>query len=154
MSQYQQGLGQHVTMIDDLPDLDQMQGLGPQPFQTATRGHQRQSRYPEEDGMGGSPEQHPKYQKFIRNSGGEPPSESGMRDSRTMMQELPTGGQPQQMVSVAPVRDGPSCLDVADHIENCPICSKLYKDDKTVYLIAIVVLAIICIILLKKVLDV
>lgn len=48
----------------------------------------------------------------------------------------------------------PSCLDVAEHIANCPICSKFYNTDKTIYIIAIVALAIICILLLKKVLDV
>jgi hypothetical protein len=48
----------------------------------------------------------------------------------------------------------PSCLDVAEHIANCPICSKFYNTDKTIYIIAIVALAIICILLLKKILDV
>ncbi len=55
---------------------------------------------------------------------------------------------------VVPMNNSPSCLEIADHIPNCPICSKLYESDKTIYLIAIVVLAMICIILLKKVLDV
>ena len=47
----------------------------------------------------------------------------------------------------------PSCLDVAEHIANCPICSKFYNTDKTIYIIAIISLSIICILLLKKVLD-
>ncbi len=46
-----------------------------------------------------------------------------------------------------------NCLDVSGHIEKCPICSKLYKQDKTIMIIAIVVLAIICILLFKKVLN-
>jgi len=50
--------------------------------------------------------------------------------------------------------NSPSCLDVADHINACPICSRFYNNDKTLYVIAIAVLAIICILLLKKVLDV
>jgi hypothetical protein len=48
----------------------------------------------------------------------------------------------------------PSCLDVAEHIANCPICSKFYNNDKTIYIIAIVILSIICLLLLKKVLNV
>lgn len=48
----------------------------------------------------------------------------------------------------------PSCLDVAEHIANCPICSKFYNTNKTIYIIAIVILSLICILLLKKVLDV
>ena len=47
----------------------------------------------------------------------------------------------------------PSCLDVAEHIANCPICSKFYNTDKTIYIIAIIALSIICILLLKKLLD-
>ena len=43
------------------------------------------------------------------------------------------------------------CLDVSSHIENCPICSKFYNTDKTIYIITIVILIIICFILLKKI---
>ena len=46
-----------------------------------------------------------------------------------------------------------SCLDVSGHIENCPICSKFYNNDKSVYIISIIILLIISIILLKKVLE-
>ena len=49
--------------------------------------------------------------------------------------------------------NSPSCLDVAEHIANCPICSKLYNNDKTIYIVAIIVLAILCLILLKRVLN-
>lgn len=48
----------------------------------------------------------------------------------------------------------PTCLAVAEHTADCKVCSKLYNNDKTVYIIAIVLLSIICILLLKKVLDV
>lgn len=47
-----------------------------------------------------------------------------------------------------------TCLDVCKHIENCPICSKFYKNDKICYILAIIVLSLICIVLLKKVLNV
>lgn len=49
--------------------------------------------------------------------------------------------------------NSPSCLEVAEHIANCPICSKFYNSDKTPYIIAIVILLIVCILLIKKVLD-
>lgn len=45
------------------------------------------------------------------------------------------------------------CIDVANHIKSCPICSKFYDNDKTMYVIAIIILVIICIILMKKVLE-
>ena len=44
-----------------------------------------------------------------------------------------------------------SCRDIADHIGNCPVCSKLYKQKRTGYIIAIIVLVIINLILLNKV---
>lgn len=52
-----------------------------------------------------------------------------------------------------PMHSPYSCLDIAGHIDNCPICSKFYKNDKTVFIVAIVLLTIVCIILLKKVLE-
>ncbi len=58
--------------------------------------------------------------------------------------------QPQQVYDVS----SPSCIDVANHIASCPICSKFYNNDKTVYIIAIILLSILCVLLLKKVLDV
>ena len=48
----------------------------------------------------------------------------------------------------------PTCIDIANHIASCPICSKFYNNDKTIYIIAIILLALICILLLKKLLDV
>jgi hypothetical protein len=46
------------------------------------------------------------------------------------------------------------CIEVAEHINSCPICSKFYNVDKTPYILAIVILSIICIILLKRVLSI
>ena len=47
-----------------------------------------------------------------------------------------------------------NCVDVADHVKNCNVCSRLYNMDRTMYFIIIGILAIICILLLKKVIDV
>lgn len=49
--------------------------------------------------------------------------------------------------------NSPSCLEVAEHVANCPICSKFYNNDKTIYIVAIIVLSIVCLILLKRVLN-
>lgn len=49
---------------------------------------------------------------------------------------------------------GIPCIEIARHIESCPICSKFFSTDKTLYLVAIGVLVVICILLLKKVLNV
>ena len=46
-----------------------------------------------------------------------------------------------------------TCLYVSNHIKNCPICSKFYENDKSIYIIIIIILAIVCIILARKVLE-
>ena len=45
------------------------------------------------------------------------------------------------------------CIDVHDHVQSCPICSRFFKNENTVYIIVIIILAIICILLLKRVLN-
>jgi len=47
-----------------------------------------------------------------------------------------------------------SCIDVATHVKYCMVCSKLYKQDHTIYIIVIIFLLLICLILLKNVLHV
>ena len=49
--------------------------------------------------------------------------------------------------------DNISCIQIANHIKSCPICSKFYDNDKSMYIIAIVILIILCIVLIKKVLE-
>lgn len=46
-----------------------------------------------------------------------------------------------------------NCLDVANHIQKCPLCSKFYDNDKSMYWAAIVLLSIACLYLLKRVID-
>jgi len=46
------------------------------------------------------------------------------------------------------------CIEIAEHIQSCPICSRFYNVDKTPYILAIVILSIVCIILLKRVLSI
>lgn len=46
------------------------------------------------------------------------------------------------------------CVDVLHHCKGCPVCSRFYNNDNTLYLVIIAILAIFCIILLKKVLNV
>lgn len=161
---------QNVTYIEDLPELDDLEG--PLPFQPAVRSHIKESRYP---GNILPPGESEKFQKYIR-SGYAPPPESGMNHmqhgppSNNHMQHGPPAnnhmqhGPPEYYKEGQEGGDGfklitmpensPSCLDVQNHILNCPLCSKFYNNDKTVYVIAIVLLAVISILLLKKVLDV
>ena len=164
---YSTASAQKFTMIDDLPDLDDLEG--PPPHQRAiNRGQIRGSRYP---GAAMLPNgQEDKFGRFIRQPHGTLP-EAGMssRGPPPHMDGHPMGGPPPDHAvpmleeryqkpeegakTYAMPANSPSCLDVAEHIANCPICSKFYNDDKSIYIIAIIVLAVICILLLKKVLD-
>jgi hypothetical protein len=134
------GNPQYTTAIDDLPSLEDIESNGG-------------GRYNQ---PGPSPE---KYEKFIRNNYS-PPRQSGMMESPPENYMYPL--QPQMHMlqdHMAPkeIYDGsgePSCIEVANHIANCPICSKFYNNDKTLYILTIVILAIFCILLLKKVLNV
>lgn len=106
------------------------------------------------------PDQHTRsMSKFIRgdvkanflsgaNGGGPPAHYNGQE-----MNMLP----PHPAMVAAPQPPMPdlviTCPMIFEHIKGCPICSKFYNSDKTMYVIAIVLLSIVCIILLKRVLE-
>ena len=150
---------QKFTMIDDLPDLDDLEG--PPPHQRAViRGDNRASQYPGSQILPDG--QEPRFRKFIRDQHVSP-TESGMARNLSsqapMMESSPAAPeieayhQAEETNKYSALDGTPSCLNVAEHISGCPICSKFYNDDKSIYIIAIIVLAVICILLLKKVLD-
>ena len=143
---------QKFTLIDDLPDLDDLEGN----------------------------KVDDKYNKFLRNNH-ITPMQAGMSSPQITEQAMmgppgmgppgmghpgmghPGMGYPGMDPTITPVfepykntnlTNGPSCIDVAKHIATCPLCSKFYKCDNTIYIVTIVILVIICLILLKKVLDV
>ena len=128
---------QNVTFIDDLPDLEDLESRG---------GMQGVGQF--QQGSGQVPD---RYKKFIRSSMGEPPSQSGMNPEFQPPQQF--FQPPQQEVQVRPSSNSPTCLETHDHVQTCPICCRFFKNDNTMYIIAIVILAIICILLLKRVLD-
>ncbi len=43
-----------------------------------------------------------------------------------------------------------NCINVAEHTSECIVCSKIYRDDSTIYIFIIIFLLIIVIILLKN----
>lgn len=47
-----------------------------------------------------------------------------------------------------------NCMDIAEHVQNCPICTRFYApEDKTNLYLIIIVLSVICFLLFKKILD-
>jgi len=141
----QQQFPSHVTPID-LLDLDEV----------ADNNYTRGGSQVELPDMG-------KYAKHIRQNNYSLPAAAGMtpqthsipsfQDNLDDPPELEQRMMPQAVLTSQP-RETPSCIEIAEHIGSCPICSKFYKRDSTVYIIAIVILAIICILLLKKTLDI
>lgn len=57
----------------------------------------------------------------------------------------------------SPVSEAPrfelNCITIAQHIDTCPICSKLYDTDKTLYLLVIFGLLIACFLLVRRLLN-
>ena len=152
------GRPKNVTFIEELPDLDEMDQ---DPHHMGAQGvgsHQQMVR-----GML-PPAMANKMSKFMRPNH-RPPPQAGMLAPRAEHfeapppppvpphQVMPQQAEQQVIEPAAAAKDCPSCVDIAGHVTDCPVCSKFYQNDRTVYIIAIVVLSIICILLLKKVLD-
>ena len=152
MSNY--GYPQQVTPLENLPDLEELEMKNPNYGQGQMMyGHQPQ--------MYGQQHEHPseeKFRKFIRGNQQLMP-ESGMapnvnqQQSQSQLQSSPPQIQrysqpPPQMSSQ------PSCLDIASHVHDCPICSRFYHCDRTIYIVIIAIISMICLLLLKKILNV
>jgi hypothetical protein len=159
---YGQMRNQHVTMIDELPELEDLAGVGDYHVQMDRHIMER-------------PDIHDnRYQKHIRGAhvinhqagmdnngpmeGYGPAQPNSFHASLQHPQEaIMQAPPPQKMEAPMMMQPDPmsyNCVDIAKHIQGCPICSKFYHNDKTVYIIAIVVLSIVCLLLLKRVLNV
>jgi hypothetical protein len=155
---YQQN---NITYIDDLPELEDLERAP----QSALRNN-KNYKYQSSDVL--PPGEEHKFQKFIRN-GHSTPIEAGMQQSFNNNNLLESPNISVSNISVPNIKENteqfhgktynmpensPSCIDFYEHVSNCPICSKYYNNDKTVYIIAIIALSIIVMLLLKRVLDV
>lgn len=150
-----------VTMIEELPDLSDLEN--PSPYQQSMQhkpsayGRQQQlanTSYGRGENL--PPDMERKYQKFIRQRH-MPMPQSGMVPMHSHPQEAHMHAappEPDDQPGENSALRNISCLEIADHIKDCPICSRFYNCDKTVYIICIVVLAIVCLLLLKRVLNV
>lgn len=160
-----------VTMLDQLPNLDDLElGTGVGPMHVPARMGPPTTPH----GTGLPPGTEERYQKYIRSTHQLNPH-SGMMNMEyydapggygaptpsssqygTMDPNIQAPGGEMRGPPPPPDHQIPfiNCVDIAKHVQDCPICSKFYKNDNTVYIIAIVVLAIVCLLLLKRVLDV
>ena len=152
----------NVTRIEDLPELSDIEN-------SYKRG---------ESGMGNV---EPKMNKYIRNHSRQDYNNNNSMNNKNSMNnsmnnnnsmnmkhinnfEPYQGNKAQIYIEEQPIRQKEfyeptplptklNCLDVCNHIKDCPLCSKFYHNDNTLYIIIIVVLLILTIILSKKVLN-
>jgi hypothetical protein len=138
--------GGNVTSVEDLHDIEKMEQME----QMASKKMKQSHVPPASSGMVSH-----LPQQIIRDQGQLP---------RDQQQPISVQNYPQNMMmsspyvdmdneSVKEVKANLNCLDVCDHIKTCPICTKFYKNDNTVYIVVIIVLIIISLLLLKNVLD-
>lgn len=138
---------QKVTMIEDLPELDQVDVNS----QTVAQ----------------PPDPDLKLRRFIRNTTQNMPPESGMQmysqayDAEneygiptTMDQTMGPHYRPKIMEPYTCSETTITCQDVYGHVKECHICQRFYKTDNTIYFIIIAILVIACALLSKKVLNV
>lgn len=147
----------NVTYIDDLPYLEDIE---------------RQSQV-----NGVPPNELKQISKFIRDTGYNPPYESGMNLNYQQPAPPQYAPPPQPQQLPPPKQQMPqenyqiidenayghpphiqralslSCIDIAEHTANCIVCSKIYNTDNSLYIISISVLLLIIVILIKKILD-
>jgi hypothetical protein len=160
-------MSKNVTLIDDLPFLDEImnsQGNQQEPYDLIPNREYNQ------------------IKKFIRKTDNNFPPESGMSNIRSQQQLL----EEQQMLKQQQMMEEEqrllqlhqlqlmneerekielqdeekhqhkkelSCINIAEHVADCIVCSKLYNNNYTIFYGIIVVLVIICLILLKRVVD-
>jgi hypothetical protein len=133
---------QYVTPISDLVELDTLPVKGTGSVRQMNHGppayeqYQHMQQPPPHFFQGGPPIPRPSPQ-FLR-----PPPPPVQKE--TFEENLEDDDKDKKL----------NCIDIAEHVKDCPICSKFYKRDNTLYIIVIVVLAIITILLLKRVLNI
>tara|TARA_R110002074_G_scaffold391223_1_gene575751 strand:- start:251 stop:772 length:522 start_codon:yes stop_codon:yes gene_type:complete len=171
---YRTASAEKFTMIDDLLDLDDLEQQVPNNQNSSAIRSQGKRMFNESN-------TEDKYKKFIRDPYMSHPS-SGMLHGNYQQEKeyhqppqrqhvkVPYAEMGQQVLeehyekideqqSIEPIKtytmplNTPNCLEICDHITNCPICSKFYNTDKTIYIISIVVLIIICFCLVGKIIN-
>lgn len=148
----------NYTMIDDLPDvndLDEPRNYAPQGVDQQYKKYIRETQQylPQEAGMNNEHQQ-----MMMRRRGGGGDLERYNQEHSNNRNMAMAAQEPTEMpytTTASPYGSSQlNCLDVCNHISSCPLCSRFYNNDKTVYNIVIAILAIICILLLKRVLNI
>ena len=89
-----------------------------------------------------------KVKRYLRNK------QPILEESGMVSHTLPLEQPPQYIHQKEIIKEPITCKDVYEHIETCPVCKRFYKQDNTVLIIVIAFLAILCILLIKKILSI
>jgi len=142
---------QKVTMIDDLPDLDQIDPMSQaQPMVAKQRGIRTTDRVgsiPQESGMSYYQQPTPDIYESQSPYSGENP----MYDRDLGRNYRPKSGplfEPYESMAVKPCEY--NCKCIYEHVKECDICKRFYRPDTTPYLIIILILIIACAMMGKK----
>ena len=153
----------NVTFIDDLVDTDSLMGGGGGMFGTGnsdfmSKGNIERDEYTNQV-QNRHIRKHDKDMSHALNGGYQ---SLPIRENYQLQpfQQLQTHQQPQHFMFEEPVKkhhfyepEELSCMTVANHIKDCPICSKFYNCDTSIYIVCIVLLIMVCVILLKRIIE-
>ena len=156
----------NVTLIKDLPDVDELEQNINNKF--IRNGHKT----PQESGMHEQPQhgiqhgiQHGQSD-FLQNLPRRGQSDFVQHNQSDFVQQYPQQRnryehyeKPFENTNInrsltVDTPDQLNCRSLIEHFTTCPLCSKYFKNDNTVYIIIITILTIILAILLKKILNV
>ena len=143
------------TLIDDLPELDEGQDIIPD--NSKYQKYIRNNNYTPYPGSGMKiSSNNDQYKLGYHNSGNQGYYIDSIQPQKPLNYEKSSGGlAPNSQMYYEPfVTDTLNCKDIAIHTKNCYVCSRLYNNDKTIYIIIISILCIIIILLMKRILDI
>ena len=160
---------QPTTNVNLLLDIDELEG--PAPLSSGIR--PQSINYPRYEGINQQgPDPSDKFANHIRNNrripdlagmgaynSNDTPSPMMIGQGPGNANKMNMYGEPIQndhnpVSQFAGVTSNPTCVDCAAHAANCPVCKSYFNNDHTLYIITICILSLICILLLKKVLNV
>ena len=147
---------QKVNYLEDLPDVDEVDsgtsgGLTPQQTKLSKRFIRTNSTMMPESGMVLQPSGPIPFN--MEENPHTPTTQNNVFKNSPIIEMPNIPPQPQPQYQQQPhFQPQMSCQDIFYHIESCPLCTKFYKHDNTVYLVIIAILVLVCALLMKKVL--
>lgn len=148
----------NVTMIDDLPELEE--GMPKPPMQAQDQRPQDMKfvqkflRDTSNKGMG----KYEEHQQQIQQQMQQYPIQNPLKNNLiNLPMERPTlniYSQEGEIIEPPTQKSFITCVEVMQHIKECPVCTKIYKDnDKSLYIVVIVILGLVCLILMKRIFE-